>query len=347
MALPSRFTRRALLAGAALLSTSYVAVIAYRYYHPHSLQKSSKDSLSEQPSSLSPSLKPAPLTSKVPPGSYSLTLSTSLHCESCVKSVTTALQSLPGADNISCSLDSQLVTVVGSAPPSAVIRKVQETGRAAILRGSGRMGDGGAGVCILEIPVGSEKRREAMAGGKDSPIRGLIRFVQLEVLHADEKQTQPPSEEAKSDIRTLLDLTLTGLEKGRYKVQLHATGDVSSPPTSLGPPIKSTPGKSSSLGDLNIDHSGRGELVSEVTWPVWEMVGRGISVQQIASNKDEDAVPSMVNDGERDAQEAKAGLVVGVVARSAGVWENEKVVCGCSGKTVWQEREEMLSQGVT
>ena len=209
------------------------------------------------------------------------------------------------------------------------------------------MGDGGAGVCILEIPVGREERREAMAGGKDSPIRGLIRFVQLEVLHADEKQTQPSSEEEKSATRTLLDLTLTGLEKGSYKVQLHATGDVSSPPTSLGPPINSTPGKSSSLGDLNIDHSGRGELVSEIAWPVWEMVGRGISVQQTTPNKGEAAVSSMVSDGERDAQEAKAGLVVGVVARSAGVWENEKVVCGCSGKTVWQEREEMLSQGVT
>ncbi len=40
------------------------------------------------------------------------------------------------------------------------------------------------------------------------------------------------------------------------------------------------------------------------------------------------------------------GEVVGVVARSAGVWENEKVVCGCSGKTVWEEREEMIGKGM-
>lgn len=39
------------------------------------------------------------------------------------------------------------------------------------------------------------------------------------------------------------------------------------------------------------------------------------------------------------------GVVLGVVARSAGVWENEKVVCACSGKTVWEEREEMVGRG--
>jgi len=39
-------------------------------------------------------------------------------------------------------------------------------------------------------------------------------------------------------------------------------------------------------------------------------------------------------------------VVVGVVARSAGVWENEKVVCGCSGKTVWEERGDAVKRGM-
>ena len=35
----------------------------------------------------------------------------------------------------------------------------------------------------------------------------------------------------------------------------------------------------------------------------------------------------------------------GVIARSAGVWENDKQVCSCSGKTVWQERIDARVKG--
>lgn len=34
----------------------------------------------------------------------------------------------------------------------------------------------------------------------------------------------------------------------------------------------------------------------------------------------------------------------GIVARSAGLWENDKVVCTCSGKTVWEERHDFREQ---
>lgn len=68
-------------------------------------------------------------------------------------------------------------------------------------------------------------------------------------------------------------------------------------------------------------------MVCELDWRVWEIVGRGIV-------------------GERSNERHTEGIVVGVIARSAGVWENDKVVCGCSGKTVWEEREEMVSKGM-
>ena len=83
------------------------------------------------------------------------------------------------------------------------------------------------------------------------------------------------------------------------------------------------------LGTLRVGQDGRGELAGEVEWRVWEMVGRGVVV-----------APEHEKEGDRN------GTVVGVVARSAGVWENEKVVCGCSGKTVWEEREEMVGRGM-
>lgn len=83
------------------------------------------------------------------------------------------------------------------------------------------------------------------------------------------------------------------------------------------------------LGSLVVDKDGKGGLVGEVDWRVSEMVGRGVVVQPKADEK-----------GGGD------GTVMGVVARSAGVWENEKVVCGCSGKTVWEERDEMVGRGM-
>ena len=35
------------------------------------------------------------------------------------------------------------------------------------------------------------------------------------------------------------------------------------------------------------------------------------------------------------------GLWAGVVARSSGVWGNEKKVCSCSGKDLWEEGQDM------
>ena len=87
--------------------------------------------------------------------------------------------------------------------------------------------------------------------------------------------------------------------------------------------------KTGNLGTLKVDETGKGSLVGEVDWRVWEMVGRGVVVERLG-----------------EENERRGGLVVGVVARSAGVWENEKVVCACSGKTVWEEREEMVGKGM-
>lgn len=89
------------------------------------------------------------------------------------------------------------------------------------------------------------------------------------------------------------------------------------------------------LGVIEVDEEGRGNLVGEVSWRIWELVGRGMCVKRVNGEG--------VGDGEGEGEKQE---VVGVVARSAGVWENEKVVCGCSGKTVWEEREEMVRKGI-
>jgi copper chaperone for superoxide dismutase len=49
--------------------------------------------------------------------------------------------------------------------------------------------------------------------------------------------------------------------------------------------------------------------------------------------------------GEVDGLEVwQVDQVAGVVARSAGVWDNMKKVCACSGRTIWEEHQVMAKQ---
>lgn len=242
----------------------------------------------------------------------------------------------PGIYSTEISLASQLVTTTGTAPPSAIISSIQSTGRPAILRGSGasngttpgtflpllllkdfeltsnRRFDIDAAVCILEIPVA---HAPSSSDPSSSPVRGLARLITL------------------SPKITLLDLSLSGLPPGTYEATLRTTGDISLGAASIGKVWRGEEGdKEGLLGNVVIDHEGKGSVVGEVGWRVVDMVGRGVLVQKAG--------------GTDRAQPRREDTVVGVVARSAGIWENEKMVCACSGKTVWEERTEMMSKGI-
>lgn len=122
-----------------------------------------------------------------------------------------------------------------------------------------------------------------------------------------------------SDNRTLFDVTLNGMPRaGAFSASVHELGDVSQGAASTGAawhtfdePISCT--RPSDLGPGL--YSGSALLSAPVA--VWELIGRSFVV-------------------------AGQPALCGVVARSAGVWENDKQVCACSGKTVWQERQDAL-----
>lgn len=78
------------------------------------------------------------------------------------------------------------------------------------------------------------------------------------------------------------------------------------------------------LGEVVVDDTGMGSAFLEKDVRIWEVIGRGMVV-----------TPREGGDS-----------VVGVIARSAGVWDNEKTVCSCSGKTVWEERGEQVGRGM-
>ena len=65
-----------------------------------------------------------------------------MECQDCVDSVSRVLSTLPGINDYNVSLENQSVLVNGTVAPSKITKALRETGRAAILRGSGDAEDG-------------------------------------------------------------------------------------------------------------------------------------------------------------------------------------------------------------
>ena len=186
---------------------------------------------------------------------------------------------------------------------------IESTGRDAILRGSGTSNS--ASVCILETH----------ADGVSDPVRGLARMVQV------------------SEARTLVDLTLRGVSPGTYHATIRENGDISRGAASTGGiwgVVKQMAGFSHQprgmFGMVEVGKDGRGSAFLDRPVSVWEIIGRSMVVSKQQT--------------EGAFQTQDPDTLVGVVARSAGVWDNAKTVCSCSGKTVWQERKEQVEKGM-
>ncbi|KAK2850664.1 hypothetical protein FQN49_005444 [Arthroderma sp. PD_2] len=239
---------------------------------------------------------------------FQATFAVPLTCESCIKDVSKPLYELAGIKKVEANLKDQLVMVEGTAAPSAIVAAIQGTGRDAILRGSGSSNN--ASVCILETHKNDVTNK----------IRGLSRMVQV------------------SSGLTIFDLTINGLSAGRYWATIRETGDISRGPESTGgvwEAQKEGEKKQSEprgiVGSVDVDESGKGNVFLDRPIAVWEMIGRSMVVSKTRDG------PFRADDGD---------TIVGVIARSAGVWDNEKMVCSCSGKNVWEEREEQVARGI-
>jgi copper chaperone for superoxide dismutase len=174
----------------------------------------------------------------------------------------------------------------------------------------------GSAVCILETHNSTVSNK----------IRGLARMVQV------------------SPNMTLVDLTVNGVAPGKYWATVRETGDISQGAASAGgiweslknkvlgsegaPPAKEPRGI---FGSVDVDEKGRGNVFMDRPVAIWEMIGRSM-------------VLSKSKEGPFKREDEHT--LVGVIARSAGVWDNDKMVCSCSGKNVWQERQEQVSQGM-
>ncbi|GAP89319.1 putative heavy-metal-associated domain-containing protein [Rosellinia necatrix] len=248
-------------------------------------------------------------------------------CDSCVKSVSDALLSLDGITSVDANLKDQLVAVKGTAAPSAIVSAIEATGRDAILRGSGASNS--AAVCILETYHRNERGGDALVPASDPEaltkdsvvgdreVRGLARMVQV------------------SPTTTLVDLTVRGVAPGKYSASIREYGDLKYGAASTGPiwaGSSDTTQPRGILGSVEIGPDGRGAIFFDHPFQVWEVIGHAM----VLSGQEEGR-------GELRNDE---NTVVGVIARSAGMWDNDKTVCSCTGKTLWEERREEVQKGM-
>ncbi|KAM0264967.1 hypothetical protein ACHAQJ_000483 [Trichoderma viride] len=262
-----------------------------------------------------------------------------LSCDGCVKSVSDSIYKLDGISKVEGNLKDQLISVEGSGElwhhlvplsmpphepylpstnasghaavaPSAIVEAIQATGRDAILRGSGTSNS--AAVSILETFA---DQQEYEGDDADREVRGLARMVQV------------------SPERTLIDLTLRGVAPGTYRATIREYGDLKDGAASTGPVWsggeKETP--KGSLGIINVSKDGRGSAFVDHDFQIWEVIGHAMVL-----TKQDESLPLKNDDN----------TVVGVIARSAGMWDNDKTVCSCTGKTLWEEREDEVKKGM-
>jgi copper chaperone for superoxide dismutase len=110
--------------------------------------------------------------------------------------------------------------------------------------------------------------------------------------------------------RTFVEVTMASYPPGHYDIVIRETGDLTNGIASAGQVMRI-------LGQVQVDERGWGEWSGEVEGlEVWEVIGHALSVDKVA----------------------------GVVARSAGIWENVKKICSCSGRTIWEEHQVMAKQ---
>ncbi|KAK4167689.1 superoxide dismutase 1 copper chaperone [Cladorrhinum sp. PSN259] len=243
-----------------------------------------------------------------------------MHCEGCAKDISGALSKLQGVNKVEPNVKEQLVTVEGTAPPSAIVDAIQATGRDAILRGSGTSNS--AAVSILETYYHrhlSESQPSATPTGSwvnERLVRGLARLVQV------------------SPTSTVIDLTLRGVPAGTYRASIREYGNLAQGVSSTGSVWAKGRGD---LGEVKVDENGKGAVFLSSEFQVWEVIGHALAVSPAVQVENDDDGGRLKND---------EGTVVGIIARSAGVWDNDKTVCSCTGKTLWEERRDEVGKGM-
>ncbi|KAJ8007922.1 hypothetical protein DPEC_G00099210 [Dallia pectoralis] len=238
-------------------------------------------------------------------------------CRRCAEAVRSALEGKPGVKSVSVDVGKEEVLVESALTSQEVQRLIESTGRRAVLKGiGGPEQDLGAAVAM-------------MAGS--SGVQGVVRFLQL------------------SQERCLIDGTIDGLEPGAHGLHVHTLGDLTQDCQSCGEhynPYGKQHGAPQDpdrhvgdLGNIVAGPDGRASFrLEDPQLKVWDVIGRSLVVDGGVDDLGMGGHPLSKltgNSGER--------LACGIIARSAGLFQNAKQICACDGVTLWEERDRPLA----
>ena len=236
-------------------------------------------------------------------------LAVNLSEQKCVVEVTERLNKVGSKIlSLETDLEKQKVTIESSLPSHELVDIVESTGRhKAIVTGIGESGDKNLGCAVAIMHEGNPA----------SGIRGVARVVQ------------------NSTDTCLIDGTLDGLSPNhQYRLGVHYFGDLRSGCDSCEDLMLEAPGSKydpkrcpyGAITTINSDGNGRSSFrVSNSQIKVWEIIGRSMVLSRMVDSS------SWIRQA------------CGVIARSAGIFENPKRICACDGVTIWEERDVPLA----
>ncbi|XP_034955350.2 copper chaperone for superoxide dismutase isoform X2 [Zootoca vivipara] len=236
-------------------------------------------------------------------------------CQNCVEAIKSSLQGIPGLQVLNVQLESQSVLVETSLGAEKVQSLLESTGRSAVLKGMGAAVPGSLGPAAV-----------AMVSGPGL-VQGVVRFLQL----------SPQS--------CLIDGAIDGLEPGLHGLHVHEFGDVTNSCDSCGDHFnphgeyhggpQDVHRHAGDLGNILAADDGRASFrMEDNQLKVHDIIGRSLVVDAGQDDLGRGSHPlSKVtgNSGER--------VACGIIARSAGLFQNPKKICTCDGVTLWEERE--------
>eukprot|EP01083_Nonionella_stella_P178796 632775_1 len=231
-----------------------------------------------------------------------------MQCSSCEDSVTSCLQNAEGISNFRVDLANQTVVLESGLSTEELYKILGKSGKRVKLRSQSGMGVNNLGAAV------------AVLHSRRTGVMGIARFIQL------------------SQEQCSIEATIDNLPpNSEHGIHIHEFGQISDDGAMAGKhfnPGNSCHGSPDSderhvgdLGNIASNSSGRGRLSrTDARLKVWDIIGRSVCVE---AKKDE----FLRNDDGSGARH----LVCGVLARSAGLFENTKRICECDGSTIWEE----------
>ena len=291
---------------------------------------------SERPPGPEPSPEPEP--EPVPELAMMYEYAVDMVCDMCAQAVHRALAGQAGVTTVTTNVRAQIAVVEGSMAPGRVVELLEAAGRKVKLIGSGSSTAVEKGVFVVPAAVGPSGENSAAvsefkgAATGHGAVVGVVRFVGL---------AAGPEGSAEAGPWAHVDVTVHGLAAdSEYTVELHEYGDLSRGAASTGElwgwgVVGGGPRRTSADGRLEM-----GAVLSG--HHLWECIGRATVLRlQLPPDTPPPADAMACTPVLRPGLTAEApelvggGAVAAVVARSAGVGANHKMLCACDGTVIW------------